>query len=200
MSSGLVVSQRPSFRHQASREDPSVKLPASRVRTLLCEDVEAQLTVLEGHVEAESKDERTAVVVLSTLPPLEALLDNVLNSLAEIALALWPYWYCSVTGVSGFKAPPNLPQSTGTDGSPPPALGWWFDAAAKLCAAGTPPLLKGVPRATQTAQLALAIQPDRLVIGLALTGAETSESRLLGLAKAAEWVLRTAQIGCDRNA
>jgi len=156
----------------------------SRVRLARCESVEHVLRELA--TEAQVPDDGRVITCLwDRLPLLSEILSQTLNRLAETALALWPTWYGQSRPTQNGVEPDlaSVPNEVARTVSRP-----WYRAAAGCCRAGLPPRLEQYPQAIEAAQLASAIEPRRIVLVLALTDSRAAPDRLLGLARAAEWL------------
>ena len=66
----------------------------------------------------------------------------------------------------------------------------WLKAARRLCRSGKPPVPRDFPSSVQATQLALAIDPEPLLIALLLRDPAPPAGALLGLARTAEWLAR----------
>ncbi|MBI1309961.1 DUF559 domain-containing protein [bacterium] len=134
--------------------------------------------------------------VWESLPVLAELIPDVLDALAETALACWPNWYTDAPQSRfSYRAEqtPELSELLAVSAlrqARVPVLEPWLRAAIDCCRAGRVPRPAGFADAIQAAQLALAIDPARLILLLAVTRADQSPDRLDGLARAAEWFAR----------
>lgn len=155
----------------------------NRVRLARCASVEQALRELVADAQLPA-DGRVVACLWRRLPLLPEILRQTLDRLAETALALWPRWYGQVCTAQA-AAEPDLAliaaEVARTVSLP------WYRAAAASCRAGLPPRLEQFPPAIEAAQLASAIEPQRMLLVLALTDAQTAPDRLLGLSRAAEW-------------
>jgi len=137
--------------------------------------------------------------VWESLPTVSQLIPDVLDALAETALACWPNWYATSprqrfeTRPSSIRKPSDLLCVETLRNARVPALEPWLRAAMVCCEADQPPRPTGFADAVQAAQLGLAIDPARLILLLATTEAEQPVERLDGLARAAEWLARATE-------
>ncbi|WP_165246748.1 endonuclease domain-containing protein [Paludisphaera soli] len=131
--------------------------------------VGAVLGALEGDAVGDS---RLVAIRYGRLPRLGSLIDDVLERLADLALATWPGW-CEHPADRGVSAP-------------------WRKAAASLCGLGRRPLPVGFTATASARQLALAVDPGPLLFALATDDEAPPPGALLALAKAAEWLAREA--------
>ncbi|MGX7704780.1 endonuclease domain-containing protein [Methylobacterium sp. Gmos1] len=74
-----------------------------------------------------------------------AVIDRLLDDLADLALARWPDW-------------------PGRDGQAPDVSGPWLKAAATVAAAGRPPRFRRVAPALEFAQLLRAVDPGSVIL------------------------------------
>lgn len=171
------------------------RLPAGEVRTFFCADVAETLLSFEiGTATVTDKTAKVVVQAWATLPEQEQLLDNVLRTLAGIALATWPFWYQLPTAnaLATLSATPLDTAALYTlHAIRQPIAGRWTKAAVQACLAGKPPLLAEFTRSQQLSQLALALDPGNLLIVLAVHDHQPQPYRLLGLARAAAWIATT---------
>lgn len=171
------------------------RLPAGEVRTFFCADVAETLLSFEiGTATVTDKPVKVVVQAWATLPEQEQLLEDVLRTLADIALATWPFWYqlppasalatLSATTLDTAALYPLHPIRQ-------PIAGRWTKAAVQACLAGKPPLIPEFTRSQQLSQLALALDPGNLLILLVVHDRQPQPYRLLGLARVAEWMATT---------
>ena len=95
---------------------------------------------------------------------LVGMIEQVIDELADLALARWPDWYPGAT-----LEPATLPN----------VLQPWRRAASRLAAARHRPRFRRTPRQTEFAQLLLAIEPGGLVLLAALDPASTPQAALM---------------------
>lgn len=169
----------------------------SKVRLTVAPSVEEFLGWLGSRIGDGPSSTRLVSVVFDRLPNLEPLIDAIVGKLAEVAQALWPEWYYDLLPFADiaratFTFENRLAEAVqrARPLRQPPLLSWVTDAK-RLASEGQPPLVEGVSRAVQAAQLAMAIGPRDLFLALGLLGEGTSRGRLLGLSRAAEWLGRT---------
>ncbi|AWN52642.1 hypothetical protein DK412_14135 [Methylobacterium sp. 17Sr1-1] len=85
------------------------------------------------------------LVAAEELRTARAVIDRLLDDLADLALARWPDW-------------------PGRDGSAPAVSGPWLKAAATFAAAGRPPRFRRVAPALEFAQLLQAVDPGSVIL------------------------------------
>jgi len=174
----------------------SVYIPPGEIRTIICEDIRDSVTVLtEGSFSAQPK-RCTVMVEVSAIPILDDLLDRMLNSMAEIALALWPGWYEGALAASESASDSRssaIHESLALDKlvcAVQDVSTGWLKAAAPMCRKGKVPLPSWFPRAVNARQLALAIYPRDLLVAVVCKDEFPAPERLYGLTRAAEWLAR----------
>jgi len=175
------------------------QIPMGDVRTFLSTDVAEVISHLEGFGVNGSVAGKVVVQTWERLPEHEAILEDILQSLAKVTLAIWPFWYGQevIFHASGeniledhllnqFKL--RELQATRQDVCLP-----WLNAAVNACQMDKLPVLQSFPRTLQVSQLALAIDPTDLVAILAVCDLHPQEYRLLSLARAATWLAQSTQ-------
>jgi very-short-patch-repair endonuclease len=175
------------------------QIPIGEVKAFLCPDISEMLSRLQNSKLAYPVDSRVVVCTWNVIPAHEAILQDILRALAEVALAIWPSWYGQKntfvgnrhvyfedTIVNQLKC--KELQSTRQELCLP-----WVKAAVAACEAGKVPILDDFPRAIQFSQLALSIDPDNIIFVIAVNDLHPQQHRLLGLARAAEWFAKETQ-------
>jgi very-short-patch-repair endonuclease len=174
------------------------RIPRSGVRVLGAPEVGDALTRIEAHARVRPLARRVVVRHWEWLPDLDQLLDEALAALAASAACLWPAWY-GREDVDGRPGSPSLVRAADRRtlseiGAEIPELSTaWAELAFPRCRAGVAPTVHALPRAIQAEQLALALDPQGVLLVLACTDADPPEERVLALAKAAEWLAREAR-------
>ncbi len=169
-------------------------IPAGAVRSFLCSDMREVLSDLESSTLHPSVDFKIVVRHWDILPDQQGMVDDVLRSLAEISLRLWPSWYNqdNVFHASSETALEdkilNLFQIKDLSATQPDLSLPWIKAAVSLCEAGKLPIVNQFSRVLQLSQLAIAIQPQNLVLILAVDDPNPQPYRQLGFARAAAWL------------
>lgn len=170
------------------------KIQPREVRVLLCADATEVLASLEVPTIDDSFDFRIVVCKWDLLPDQQRIIDDVLNSLAEISLALWPSWY---NQENLFYASTeqwledqilNLFEIQRLRATQQALCLPWIKAAVALCQVGKPPVVSTFSRILQLSQLALTIQPNNLFLLLSIHDPDPSAARRLGFAKATTWL------------
>lgn len=143
-----------------------------------------------------SRNDPARVVTLSWLhvPPLGNELGQLVSALTQAAFKLYPFLY-------GLKQSPSK-RWTEADVETaahdvtrrfPGVLGSACRQILGDCHRGRLPDLGKLPNGTQVRQLALAVEPERLVILVAVHDATASKGSLRALAQGAEWLAANAE-------
>jgi very-short-patch-repair endonuclease len=169
---------------------------AGRVTTVFCSDVALGRSQIRAA--AEELDPLPTLVALEwvSAPSLAHELDEIRDALADAALTLWPNWY--VTAEKRFTAQERTVQdlhrlATKVGVTVPGASTSWLKEASKLCELRHRPVVEPMVAAEQVRQLALAIDPNRLVFALSVHAEEATSARIKALAHAAEWLAAEAR-------
>jgi hypothetical protein len=175
------------------------QIPGGDVKVFLCTHVLAAISQFELFEVNSSLDGKVVVQTWERLPEHETVLEDILQALAKVTLAIWPIWYGGeVTFHSSassrledallnqFKL--RELQATRQDVCLP-----WLKAAVSACQAGKLPVLPSFSRTVQVSQLAFAIAPLDLVIILAVCDHHPQDHRLLSLARTATWLAQSTQ-------
>lgn len=167
-----------------------------RARVIETASIPRALAGLGREVSLSAHGALVAVVDLSTFSSADALISEMLDSLAGLARALWPAWYGGVLSlelIDPVLTPDQRRASRELERLIDPR--WrteisasWFLAARERVRAGEPPLIPSLPPSAQARQLGLAIGGDRLTPLLILWDRSPESSRLLVLARVAEWL------------
>ena len=172
----------------------SIHIPPGEIRTIICYDIRDSVTILGEGLYNARPERCTVMLEVDAIPTLDDLLDRMLNSLAEIALALWPDWY---EGALAFSEKESdclsavLHQSLALKllaGSRQEILTRWLKASIRMCRKGRLPLPSGFSKTVNARQLALAIYPRDLLVAIACKDESPPPDRLRGLTRAAEWL------------
>lgn len=160
-------------------------------------DVLPALGRIEARSRAHAESRRVVTRSWDDLPELATLLDDALAALATGAACIWPAWY-GRDSVDAKPASPSLASMADrrTIVALRAELGTiaavWAEAAFACCRAARVPLVHAIPRAVQAEQLALALEPDGIVLVFACRRPDPPDARVLGMARAAEWFAREA--------
>ena len=167
-----------------------------RVTTLFCGSVAPARGQLRAAAEELEPVPTLVELEWERAPSLARELDEIRDALADAAQSLWPAWY-----VSAEERFVSAAQTVGSVESlvarisavHPGASSSWLREAYRRCQQGRRPLVRHVASAVQVQQLALALDPARLVFALSVDVAEAAPARLRSLARAAEWLAHEAR-------
>jgi very-short-patch-repair endonuclease len=140
---------------------------------------------------AESETEPARVVTLSwqRVPPLGNELGLLVTALAKATLELYPSLYGLMQTTRERWEESDLETAAHAITRRIPAvLGTACRQILAACHQGQAPSIKKLSNSEQVHQLALAIQPDRLMILIAVHDAEAGRVSLRALAQGAEWL------------
>ena len=156
--------------------------------------------VAERQLAADRRDvanQPLIALLWDDLPGIDELLDTIVEALADAALACWPLWYQHREDVH-FGEQNDRESNAGdaasaralarTSGSDRGVTERWIGAATTLCRSGRPPRVGSMSRANEVRQLTDAITIDGPTVMLTLTSEVDAGERLIGLARAAEWL------------
>jgi very-short-patch-repair endonuclease len=172
------------------------EIQEGEVKTFLCPDVMTAISQLELYQTEGSIEGKVVVKTWEKLPGHEAIIEDILQVLARVALAIWPMWY--EQEVAFCSSPENNLQDSlinqfkllEIQTTRKEVFLPWLKAAVKSCQAGKLPLFKDFSRTIQVSQLALVIAPTNLTIVLAISDRHPFNHRLLSLANAATWLVQ----------
>lgn len=172
------------------------QIPPGEVKAFLCDQVLETLGQLEL---VDVGDRRLVVQAWDKLPQQNHLIADILQTLAEVAYSIWPAWYGRSTSflneeiltaetvlLNHFKCLDWKRSSQ--DISLP-----WLKQAVIACQTNQLPTLPEFSRVLQLTQLLLAIEPNRLIIVIALSDPSPASYQLLGLARAVQWLADKAE-------
>ena len=175
-------------------ENHLTEITPGEVKTFFCVDVSKTISALDFSCISSIGNIRLVAHKWDHLPDLTTIISDTLTALAKVARALWPCWYSFKTGFL-MPADGNLLENAITDYLKVAELvetrkrvpSAWLKAAITCCHSDKIPLPAGFPNAFQAEQLTLTIEPDNLLILLAVTELQPAKDKLLGLAKSAAW-------------
>lgn len=173
------------------------RFESGSVRCLFNADVDSARLNLPSCVAEFTQGARLVTLTLARFGPLESLFDGFVESLAEAALLLWPDWYA---GAVPIDAGANLSEQALTDRFATRRIAQtarsvnavWLKGALSACRAGRAPVQPQFSPATQVEQLSLALAESELVIAVCAEETAVPPDRLLGFARAVEWLAREA--------
>lgn len=180
--------------------------PNSNGHTLLCDTIDDALATLEtAQVDLRLTDDASPEVAYTVivqrwrrLPHQEALVTDLLGHLSRVALGLWPRWYGldDLSAIQRFSTTRQVESQVQTllshlqTHKPMQAAKLslaWLQAAADRCRQGQAPVVARLANELQLAQLACAIEPNHLIILLAVDDPQPLPFHLYGLARALPW-------------
>ncbi len=166
------------------------------VTTVFCDDVAQARYQLRAATEDLVPLPTLVALQWQEAPSLQMELEAIRNALADAAAELWPEWY--ITAEGRFDQPRERdsisPDSVERRSRAIPGTSRsWIREASRLCVMGKRPIVEQLPAAEQVRQLALALDPSRLLFALSVTSDVATPARIKGLAKAAQWLAREAQ-------
>jgi len=163
-----------------------------RVTTVFCADV----PLARQQITAAAEDLKSipTLVALEWMeaPPLTKESQEIRNALADAALTLWPHWY-STTLQRFSHAARVKKRGRESHADAPGASRSWYKEVSELCQNGKRPLASQMVISEQVRQLALALDPTRLLFVLSVESAQATPARIRGLAKAAAWLAHESQ-------
>jgi very-short-patch-repair endonuclease len=173
------------------------EITPGEVKTFFCVDVSETFSALDFSCISSMGNIRLVSHKWNHLPDLTTIISDTLTALAKVAQALWPCWYSLK---AGFLMPVhgNLLEYAIADYLKVAELvetrkrvsSAWLKAAITCGHSEKIPFPAGFRNAVQAEQLALTIDPDNLLILLAVTELQPAKDKLLGLAKSAEWLAK----------
>ncbi len=179
--------------------DRLLSYPSSHVRLVFAAMVDEVQDALKHRAISGSGHFRLVTVSYDSLPTLRSLIDDVLDNLAQVALALCPHWYGHGTPFAEIDAATlNIDAPLANQARHHGLLARgvsvpWLRAARKLCRLEKLPLPREFTASVHVAQLALAIDLSPLLIALVLRDESPVAGGLHGLARMSEWLARESR-------
>jgi very-short-patch-repair endonuclease len=133
---------------------------------------------------------RLVSVERDRIQTVRGMTDALLSELAEALLLLWPDWYHGTYPLDRRAEFPVMADRIVRD--QPLVNPQWLAAAATLSDENRPPRTKQFSATVQARQLRLALSDGPLIVAVFVTERDPSSARLLGLARALEWLAREA--------
>jgi len=174
-------------------EFPPIPSP-SRVRLIFAQDVDGFLVDLKIKTDCLGGEYRLVSMTFDRLPSVKSLIEDAVDHLAEIALSLFPQWYGDAGPFARVESSTFLFASRFADlikrmePSRRAVSLAWLKTSMRLCRSGKSPIPREFPSSVQAAQLALAIDPEPLLIVLLLRDGAPLAGALQRLARTAEWL------------
>lgn len=141
---------------------------------LPCSDTQAGLAALQA--ECDRLGVRVVSLHWESVTGIDEFLNEAVEGLARVALALWPNWYDRLIPLSESRTPSWRQQCSPL----------WRETAQHYCRTGQLPLPRGYAAAEQAMQLALTLAPSHLAIAIAVD--EVRQESPLILRFAGEWL------------
>lgn len=160
-----------------------------RPASVFTDDVADTHTALEQIAESETEPARVVTLSWQRVPALGNELGLLVTALAKATLELFPSLY-GLTQTTRTRWTQSDLETAAHEISRriPPVLGAACRQILAACHRGQPPDIKKLSNSEQVHQLALAIEPSKLVILIAVHDAAASKSSLRALAQGAEWL------------
>lgn len=173
---------------------PADLAPGS-IRVAFLSEPRSAAASLDVWMERSGEELRLVNCSLKRLPRLPQLLEQFVQSLAEAARLLWPDWYGDSVA---FDETSNRSDQAIADHwasrqilkSQRKMNAAWLRAALRSVRTGHDLFSREFPLALQAEQLALALTQNGLLIAVCLEESDPHEERLLGFARAVEWLVR----------
>lgn len=168
----------------------------SHVRLVFTPTVDEVHGALKDKANSSGGQFRLVTVSYDRLPTVKSLIDDILDNLAQVALALFPHWYGKGIPFAEIDArTPGFDSLLADQANHHGLLKLgvsipWLKAARKRCRLGKPPLAGEFTASVQVAQLALAIDLSPLLIAVILRDKSPFSNALHGLARMSEWLAR----------
>lgn len=171
------------------------KIQTGKVQAFLCSDVRTTASELDQSDRNIPGETKHVTLIWDELPSHDSLLEGLLHAMANAAFNIWPEWY---GGKVDFKSRGNawLEDEMLSDfkvnelaAINPELYAPWLKSAMACCQARKAPALsERFPTTLQFKQLALVINPETLVVTLAVNDAAPQEYRLHSLSRIATWI------------
>jgi len=149
------------------------------------------LRAIMDEVEPDPATNRVILIQLIPAATAEAIVEQIIAFLAEIARRLWPVWYADAdfsicqNNPLGHRASTIIARQTASKFSGVSPL--WAEQAAILALRNHPPRVSGLPTSTEIAQLAKVIGPKGLIVVADIGEAANWASNSDALVRALEW-------------
>jgi len=162
---------------------------AGRPACIFAADVEDARNAVEQVFTSESEPARVVALSWDEVPPLGNELGLLVEGLARAALQLFPFLYGLTQGSrERWTASDIETESHAISRRVPEVLGAACRQILLACREGRAPLVPKLSSGEQAHQLALAVEPQRLVVLIAVLKSTVANARLRALAQGAEWL------------
>ena len=194
----LVVQDRPLNSPNLPTADAVAEIilraPASAIISLAGVKSE-RLRLLLDHADGTPDRRRALFLSLNGTPSAEEIAEQVLNSLADTALQMWPVWWSTVSfaDIRGDTLGREAARSRMRETAKvlPAVSRPWAERAIIIALEGRRPRVPDIALATELEQLCLAINRGGLVL---VTNAVGSEAGAVALVHALEWMTQNAHL------
>ena len=165
------------------------RVEPGRPASVFTDDVADTHNALQQIAESEAEPARVVTLTWQRVPALGNELALLVTALAKATLELYPSLY-GLTQTTRERWTESDLESAAHEITRrvPPVLGTACRQILSACQQGQAPSIKKLSNSEQVHQLALAIQPDRLILLIAIHDAEASNVSLRALARGAEWL------------
>ncbi len=165
------------------------KVEPGRPASVFTDDVADTHNALQQVAESETEPARVVTLSWQCVPALGNELGLLVSALAKATLELYPSLYGLMQTTRERWAESDLETAAHEIARRIPAvLGTACRQILAACHRGQAPSIKKLSNSEQVRQLALAIQPERLVLIIAVHDAAASKASLRALAQGAEWL------------
>jgi very-short-patch-repair endonuclease len=162
---------------------------SGRPASVFTDDVPDTHHALQQIAESETEPARVVTLTWQRVPALGNELGLLVTALAKATLALYPSLYGLMQTTRERWTESDLETAAHEiTRRIPPVLGTACRQILAACHHGQVPSIKKLSNSEQVHQLALAIQPDRLIFLIAVHDAGASKISLRALARGAEWL------------
>jgi hypothetical protein len=156
-----------------------------------------KLRVLLDSYEPEGSDRRALFVPIVPAPTADAIVEQVIDLLAETGRRLWPIWFTDVSfkgcrndTLGRLAAAAIVREAAENIEALSPT---WAQAAARLALDGRPPRVPGTPAPIALTQLALTISRSGLVLVADLGDPTCIGPNAAAMVHALEWIAKHAR-------
>lgn len=165
-----------------------------RAACILSDAVEDARNVVEQLVTAETEPARVVCLTWRDVPPLSNELGLLVQALSDAVLELFPSLYgLEQPRQERFRNADVETQAHAASRRAPEVNGAACRQILSACHAARAPELEKLAPAERVRQLALALDPERLVVVITVTAAPATPARLRSLAHGAEWLAANAR-------
>lgn len=165
------------------------RVEPGRPASVFTDDVADTHNALQQIAESETEPARVVTLSWQRVPALGNELGLLVTALAKATLDLYPSLYGLMHTTRERWTESDLETAAHDITRRIPAvLGTACRQILAACHQGQVPSIKKLSNSEQVHQLALAIQPDRLILLIAVHDAEASKTSLRALAQGAEWL------------